>query len=84
MSLRNPLRTYYDILKGLCSEERGINSDTLEQAIILAIEIAREGREGRKVGTMFVVSDSAEELDCRWAWAAVISRRLPLLKKQML
>lgn len=62
MSLRNPLKTYYNILKGLCSEERGINSDTLEQAIILAIEIAREGREGRKIGTMFVVSDSAEVL----------------------
>ena len=62
MSLRNPLKTYYNILKGLCSEERGINSDTLEQVIILAIEIAREGREGRKIGTMFVVSDSAEVL----------------------
>jgi DNA integrity scanning protein DisA with diadenylate cyclase activity len=30
----------------------------LEQTITLAVEIAREGREGRKIGTLFVVGDS--------------------------
>ncbi len=62
MKLRQPLKTYYDILKGVCSRKRGINSETLEQVVILAIEIAREGREGRKIGTMFIVSDSDEVL----------------------
>ncbi|HWP92161.1 MAG TPA: diadenylate cyclase [Thermodesulfobacteriota bacterium] len=62
MKLRQPLKTYYDILKGVCSRKRGINSETLEQVVILAIEIAREGREGRKIGTMFIVSDSDQVL----------------------
>jgi DNA integrity scanning protein DisA with diadenylate cyclase activity len=30
---------------------------TLEEIIQLAVEIAREGREGRKIGTLFVVGD---------------------------
>lgn len=37
--------------------------------ILLAVEIAREGREGRKVGTMFVISDSE----------AVLQRSRPLI-----
>ncbi len=46
----------------ICSQKRGVNPDTLEAVITLAVEIAREGREGRKVGTLFVVSDSEEVL----------------------
>jgi DNA integrity scanning protein DisA with diadenylate cyclase activity len=46
------------ILSEICSEKRGININTLEKVLVLAIEIAREGREGRKIGTMFVISDS--------------------------
>jgi DNA integrity scanning protein DisA with diadenylate cyclase activity len=38
-----------------CTEER---RRTLEEVIELAVEIAREGREGRKIGTLFVVGDS--------------------------
>ncbi len=30
---------------------------TLEEVVELAVEIAREGREGRKIGTLFVVGD---------------------------
>ena len=30
---------------------------TLEEIVMLAVEIAREGREGRKIGTLFVVGD---------------------------
>jgi diadenylate cyclase len=45
-------------LKDICNEQRGVNLRTLEAVIVLAIEIAREGREGRKIGTLFVVSDS--------------------------
>ncbi len=46
----------------ICSSDRGVNLDTLKNTIILAIEIAREGREGRKVGTIFIVSDSTSVL----------------------
>ena len=37
-----------------CSEDR---RRTLEEVIQLAVELAREGREGRKIGTLFVVGD---------------------------
>ena len=47
-----------DMFCEVCSEKRGINPNTLKEVIILAVEIAREGREGRRIGTMFVVSDS--------------------------
>ncbi len=46
----------------ICSAERAVNVRTLEEVILLAVELAREGREGRKIGTMFVVSDSDEVL----------------------
>ncbi|HQG30931.1 MAG TPA: diadenylate cyclase [Deltaproteobacteria bacterium] len=42
--------------------ERKVNVRTLEEVITLALEIAREGREGRKIGTMFVVSDAENTL----------------------
>jgi DNA integrity scanning protein DisA with diadenylate cyclase activity len=45
------------LLREICSPERGIRSETLEAVLVLAVEIAREGREGRKVGTMFVIAD---------------------------
>ena len=31
--------------------------DTVEEIVELAVEVAREGREGRKIGTLFVVGD---------------------------
>ena len=37
-----------------CSETR---RRTLEEVVELAVELAREGREGRKIGTLFVVGD---------------------------
>ncbi len=52
-----------DLFCDICSEKRGINIETLKQVIILAVEIAREGREGRKIGTMFVVSDSDQVVE---------------------
>jgi DNA integrity scanning protein DisA with diadenylate cyclase activity len=51
-----------ELLRDICTEKREINLETLEEVILLAVEIAREGREGRKVGTMFVISDSEETL----------------------
>lgn len=57
---RRPKRAYrpLEVLRDICAPERGINPQTLEEVILLAVEIAREGREGRKIGTLFVVSDS--------------------------
>jgi diadenylate cyclase len=51
-------------LRDVCNQHRGVNLWNLEEVIILAIEIAREGREGRKIGTLFVVSDSERVLQC--------------------
>jgi diadenylate cyclase len=43
--------------------------NALEEVVQLSVEIAREGREGRKIGTMFVVGDVEE----------VLARSRPLL-----
>lgn len=51
------------LLHEICSDERGINPQIMEETLVLAVEIAREGREGRKVGTMFVISDVKEVLE---------------------
>lgn len=55
---RGVLRTLRDV----CTKQRRINLKTLEEVIVLAIEIAREGREGKKIGTLFVISDSERVL----------------------
>jgi diadenylate cyclase len=47
-----------DLFKEICTERRGVNTRVLKQTVTLAVEIAREGREGRKIGTLFVVGDS--------------------------
>jgi DNA integrity scanning protein DisA with diadenylate cyclase activity len=49
-----------------CSERQ---RRTLEEVVQLAVEIAREGREGRKIGTLFVVGDVE----------AVLERSRPLI-----
>jgi diadenylate cyclase len=51
-----------EIFAQVCTPKRGIDRDTLEAVLVLAVEIAREGREGRKVGTLFVVGDTAAVL----------------------
>lgn len=51
-----------DLLDDICTTKRRINLETLKEVIILALELAREGREGRKIGTIFVISDSKETL----------------------
>ena len=50
------------LFKEICSEKRHVNKEVLEQVVTLAVEIAREGREGRKIGTLFVVGDTEEVL----------------------
>jgi DNA integrity scanning protein DisA with diadenylate cyclase activity len=51
-----------ELFEDICSQRRQIDSRVLEQTVALAVEIAREGREGRKIGTLFVVGDSEEVL----------------------
>ncbi len=48
------------VYEEICSERREVNTGVLKQVVSLAVEIAREGREGRKIGTLFVVGDSGE------------------------
>jgi DNA integrity scanning protein DisA with diadenylate cyclase activity len=43
-----------------CAQKR---RRTLEEVLQLAVEIAREGREGRKIGTLFVVGDVESVLE---------------------
>lgn len=57
------------VFEEICSEQREVNPRVLKQTVSLAVEIAREGREGRKIGTLFVVGDSG----------AVIKRSKPLI-----
>ena len=47
-----------DLIARLCCQDRGVNEETLASVLTLAVEIAREGREGRRVGTLFTVGDS--------------------------
>jgi diadenylate cyclase len=50
------------LLKKVLDRVKDVDRATLEGTIWLAIEIAREGREGRKVGTLFVISDEENVL----------------------
>lgn len=47
-----------DLLEDVCAERPSVDSETLEKVVTLAVELAREGREGRKVGTIFTVGDA--------------------------
>jgi DNA integrity scanning protein DisA with diadenylate cyclase activity len=44
--------------------ETRVPLDTLKLVVDLAVEIGREGREGKPVGTLFVVGDSRKVLSC--------------------
>ncbi len=57
------------VFEEICTAKREVNPEVLEQTVSLAVEIAREGREGRKIGTLFVVGDSG----------AVMKRSKPLI-----
>jgi DNA integrity scanning protein DisA with diadenylate cyclase activity len=43
----------------ICKMSPECQAGVLEQTIQLGVEIAREGREGRKIGTMFIIGDEA-------------------------
>ena len=46
-----------DLIERLCCPGRGVDAETLASVLTLAVEIAREGREGRRIGTLFAVGD---------------------------
>jgi diadenylate cyclase len=57
------------VYEEICTEKREVDRRVLEETVSLAVEIAREGREGRKIGTLFVVGDTGE----------VVKRSKPLI-----
>src|SRR5678816_4565991 len=44
--------------KLICAKLARCREDVLEPLLELAIEIAREGREGRRIGTLFTIGDA--------------------------
>jgi len=50
------------MLDKICSLKLKHNPAIVEKTLHLAIEIAREGREGKKIGTLFVVGDEKKVL----------------------
>lgn len=58
------METGSDLLEDVAAERESVDSTTLEQVVTLAVELAREGREGRKVGTIFTVggADTVREM----------------------
>ena len=57
------------MFKTICQRVRRCNKKNLEPTIELAVEIAREGREGRRIGTLFTFGDAG----------AVLARSRPLI-----
>ena len=51
-----------NILEKLCTPERGVSPKVLQSVLELCVELAREGREGRKIGTLFTVGDEEKVL----------------------
>ncbi len=51
-------RGHYDFIPETCLCKSKHSLNILEKVIALAVEIAREGREGKKVGTIFTVFDA--------------------------
>lgn len=51
-----------ELLLRICAEKPNLDCTVLETIVILAVEIAREGREGRKIGTLFAVGDAPQVL----------------------
>lgn len=46
------------IIKNLCARISWCEPTVLEATVELALEIAREGREGRRIGTLFTIGDA--------------------------
>jgi hypothetical protein len=50
------------MFKSICQRVRRCNKKNFEPTLELAVEIAREGREGRRIGTLFTFGDADEVL----------------------
>jgi DNA integrity scanning protein DisA with diadenylate cyclase activity len=57
------------LLEEVCADRSGVDADILEEVMKLAVELAREGREGRKIGTILTVGDAE----------AVLQRSRPMI-----
>ena len=66
---RNGHSASVTMFKPICAQLRRCKKENLEPVIELAVEIAREGREGRRVGTLFTFGDAD----------AVLARSRPLI-----
>jgi diadenylate cyclase len=66
---RNGHSASVTMFKPICAQLRRCKKENLEPVIELAVEIAREGREGRRVGTLFNFGDAD----------AVLARSRPLI-----
>ncbi len=53
-------------LDEICNEERQVDPKILRSVAELAIEISREGREGRRIGTIFIIGDTESVLELSW------------------
>src|SRR3981189_32050 len=62
------------MFESILCEVTEYDADVLEPLIELAVEIAREGREGRRVGTLFTLGDEN----------AVLARSRPLILDPLL
>jgi diadenylate cyclase len=51
------------LLDDVCAERPSVDSETLSYIVALGVELAREGREGRKVGTIVTVGDADAVVD---------------------
>ena len=51
------------MFKSICQRVRRCDKQNLEPVIELAVEIAREGREGRRIGTLFTFGDAEVVLE---------------------
>jgi diadenylate cyclase len=58
MDIVKRIEAHKRLIAGICCPERKVNADTLKKVISLAMEVAREGREGRKIGTLLVIGDT--------------------------
>ena len=47
-----------ELLQRICAQKPKLDCNVLEAVVVLAVEIAREGREGRRIGTLFTVGDA--------------------------
>jgi diadenylate cyclase len=47
----------------ICAKAHPWSKEVLEATIELAVEIAREGREGRRIGTLFTIGDERAVLE---------------------